>query len=114
MMYLFNYNLKVDKNIDRTLTKIFGLGVFVSSLVIKKLGFCKNLNLSLLKQDQIFKLKKLISRLNLISNNVKTLQAISFKKLLKLNLLKAIRKLKGLPVRGQRTKTNSKTSKKIR
>lgn len=47
-----------------------------------------------------------------LNNNLKQLKIINFKKLLELKFLKAFRKLKKLPIRGQRTKTNCRTAKK--
>ena len=112
-MYLYNCNLKTNKNIHLVLTYIFGIGVNISLKITKKLGFCKNLNLSLLTKNQMTKLKKGINYFSFfLSDNLKKFKIINFKNSIKLSLLKSIRRLKNLPVRGQRSKTNSKTAKK--
>jgi small subunit ribosomal protein S13 len=112
-MYLLNYNLQIDKKIYIELKKIFGLGLVVSLKITKKLGFCKNTSFKLLTKNQVLKFKKVMSFFSFfLSDNLKKFQMMNFKRVLRLNLLKAVRKLKGLPVRGQRTKTNSKTAKK--
>jgi small subunit ribosomal protein S13 len=112
-MYFFNYNLNTNKNLDMSLIKIFGLGIKKSKKIIKKLGFSHNICLKDLSKLQLFNLMKIINCLIYnLGDNLKKLQTINFEKILKLKLIKAFRKLKGLPIRGQRTQTNAKTSKK--
>lgn len=113
-MYLVNSTLKTNKNIYSSLTGVFGVGFKISRHLVKKLGFCKNLKFYLLSDKQLFKLKKTINLfIFFLANNLKKILTINFKKALKLKLIKAIRKLNGLPIRGQRTKTNARTAKRV-
>lgn len=80
----------------------------------KKLGFSINYKLSKLTDDQIFKLIKLVETSNLVINNyLKKSKILLAKKLVQIKTYRGIRKLRGLPVRGQRTHTNAKTCRKI-
>jgi small subunit ribosomal protein S13 len=69
----------------------------------------------MLTPDQSLKLIKFIENLNLlINNNLKKSNIMLAKKLVQIKAYKGIRKLRGLPVRGQRTHTNAKTASKLR
>jgi small subunit ribosomal protein S13 len=82
-------------------------------LVCKKLGFSKNFKTSELSSDQISKLVKIIEKSDLIvTNKLRKLQAFSLRNLVDIKSYKGLRRLNGLPVRGQRTHTNSKTAKR--
>lgn len=111
-MYLFDLNLNDNKNIFLVIKTILGIGKFVSDKITKKLGFSKNLYLKMLSKKQLFKFTKIINSLLFLTNNLKKMEIINFKKMLQLKNIKAFRKLNGLPIRGQRTQTNSKTAKK--
>ena len=83
-------------------------------LVCKKLGLAYNCKLNKLTPDQIVNLIKFIENSNLlITNNLKKSKILIAKKLVQIKAYKGIRKLRGLPVRGQRTHTNGKTASKF-
>lgn len=110
-MYLYDSKLPVNKNFVISLQAVFGLGKNNSIKLCKKLGFC--FNLKTLSKPQIFRLNKTLTKLNFIfANELKKFQIKIFKQKLDIKLLKSFRKLKGLPIRGQRTHTNAKTAKK--
>lgn len=114
MVYILETELLENKSIYFSLTKIFGINRYQSFLICKKLGLSYNCKLSILTQDQIIKLIKFIENLNLLINtNLKKSHIIIAKKLVQIKTYKGIRKLRGLPVRGQRTHTNAKTASKI-
>ena len=112
-MYLFGSKLLTNKFINLALSLIFGLGKSVSTLIIKKAGFCLNLKIKNLLKNQIYKLIRIAQNLNIFfSHNFKKFKYLIFKKFFKLKLIKNFRKKNGLPVRGQRTHTNAKTIRK--
>jgi len=115
MIYILETKLLENKSVYFSLTKIFGIGRFNSFLICKKLGLSYNCRLSKLTPDQILKLIKFIENLSLLINsNLKKSKIILAKKLVQIKAYKGIRKLRGLPVRGQRTHTNAKTASKFR
>ena len=84
-------------------------------LICKKLGLSTNSKLSILTSDQIIKLVKSIENSHLLINsNLKKSRIIVAKKLLQIKTYKGIRKLRSLPIRGQRTHTNANTASKFR
>lgn len=113
MVYLFESELPENKPIFLSLTHIYGFGKLSSEFVCKKLGFSKNLKLKNLSKEQISKLVKTIESLNKeLASDLKKSKKFSLKKLIAIKSYKGLRKIKGLPIRGQRTHTNAKTSKK--
>lgn len=115
MIYILETKLLENKSVYFSLAKIFGVGQFQSFLICKKLGLSYNCKLSNLTSDQIIKLIKFIENLNLlITNNLKKSKIILAKNLVHIKAYRGIRRLRGLPIRGQRTHTNAKTASRCR
>ena len=115
MIYILETNLLESKSVYFSLTDTFGIGQFQSFLICKKLGLSRNCKLSQLTPDQILKLIKFIENLNLsINSNLKKEKIILAKRLIQIKAYRGIRRLRGLPIRGQRTHTNAKTASKFR
>jgi small subunit ribosomal protein S13 len=115
MIYILETELLENKPIFFSLTRIFGIGHLQSFTICKKLGLSSNCKLSTLKPDQIVKLIKFIENSNLLINSsLKKSKIMLAKNLVQIKAYKGIRRLRGLPIRGQRTHTNAKTAYKIR
>lgn len=115
MVYLFESEFPENKSISFAITQIFGIGKFQAFSICKKLGFSKNLKVKNLSKEQIQKLVSTIETSNLILiGDLKKLKSLKFKKLLSMKSYKGLRLKQGLPVRGQRTHTNARTSRKRR
>ena len=115
MIYIFETEILNNKPLIFSLQKIYGLGKKNSSLICKQLGFSNNLKTSELSNYQVSKLVKIIEKSDLIiTNELRKLQAFSLRNLIDIKSYKGLRRLNGLPVRGQRTHTNSRTSKRQR
>ena len=113
MIYIFETELVLKKSVLFSLQKIYGIGYKQSLKICKLLGFSKNLKLHNLTNDQKKKLIKIIETSNLIiTTELKKQKSFSLKELVNLKTYRGIRRIKGLPVRGQRTHTNSKTAKR--
>lgn len=115
MIYIFETEILNNKPLYFSLQKIYGIGKKQSGLICKHLGFSYNLKTSNLSNDQILKLTKWIEKSQLVlTNELKKFQSLSLRILIDIKSYKGLRRLKGLPVRGQRTHTNGKTAKKIK
>ena len=115
MIYISETDLAENKSIYFSLTKIFGINKFNSFLICKKVGLTPNLKVYQLTSDQVLKLIKCIEKSNLIiSTNLKKSKIMLAKKLIQIKAYKGIRRLRGYPIRGQRTHTNAKTAAKLR
>lgn len=115
MVYLLESELAKNKSVLFALKKIFGVGFKTSNIIIKKMGLSLNFKIKHLSKDQTLKLISLLENSSLkLGNDLKKLKMINKKNLLSIKSYRGIRAYKGLPVRGQRTHTNAKTSKKIK
>lgn len=115
MVYLLESKLPEHSSIHFALTKIYGLNKSTSVLICKKLGFSTNFKVETLSKDQINDIIKILDSSELfLTQDLKKLRLSAFKVGVFIQSYKGKRKMKGLPVRGQRTHTNAKTAKKKR
>lgn len=113
MLYIFETDISNNKNLLVSLQKIYGINKKTSLKLLKTLGIAKNLKTADLSNDQVSQLVKLIENSNfLVTNELKKSQSVALRNLIEIKSIKALRRLKGLPVRGQRTHTNSRSAKK--
>ena len=115
-MYILDTQLKDNKIMNLCLKCFFGIGLNSSSKICRKLGLSKNIKGEQLSTKHFSKLNTLLnSEFKLkVSNELKKLEAFRLQKLISIKCYRGLRRIKGLPVRGQRTHTNAKTAKKHR
>jgi len=114
-MFIFESEIPENKSIAIALSYIYGLGLQNSVFICKKLGFSPNLRVKNLTKKQIYKIITAIELSDIvISIDLRKSRSLINKKLLDIKSYKGLRKLQGLPVRGQRTHTNAKSSRKFR
>jgi len=115
MLYLLETKLPENKSVFFALTNIYGINKPTAFLICKKLGFSINFKTKDLTQEHVLEILQLIDSLNLtLNNDLKKLRSLAFKNLTSIKSYRGLRRVRGLPVRGQRTHTNAKSSKKIR
>jgi len=113
MIYIFETKLLEIKSVFYALNSIYGIGKKQSFKICTKLGFSVNLKVKQLSKEQIKQLIRVIDSSNyIINNDLKKLNSLIVKNLVNLKSYRGLRKIKGLPVRGQRTHTNAQTVKK--
>jgi len=113
MLYLLETNLPENKSVVFTLTKVYGIGRNTAFLICKKLGFSINLKIKDLTQEQIAEILQLIDSSDLLLNNeLKKYKSMTLKNLIIIKSYRGLRRVQGLPVRGQRTHTNAKSARK--
>lgn len=113
MLYLLETKLPENKSVHFALTNVYGIGQNTAHFICKKLGFSINLKIKDLTQEQIVEILQLIDSSNLTLNNeLKKFKSLTLKKLVSIKSYKGLRRVRGLPVRGQRTHTNAKSSRK--
>ena len=115
MLYLLETNLPENKSVLFALTYIYGIGNSTASRICKKLGFSTNLKIKDLTQDQTLEILQIIDSMDLVLNNeLKKLRSLTLKNLIQIKSYRGLRRVRGLPVRGQRTHTNAKSARKGR
>ena len=114
MIRILGINLLKNKKIYIALTDIYGIGISKSLEILKKLNIYENLKVSELNKENISCLRDLLeSGIYKIEGDLKRFNSLNIKRLININSFRGKRHIKGLPCRGQRTKTNSRTSRKI-
>lgn len=115
MLYFLETKLPEHKSVCFALINVHGIGKSTALIICKKLGFSVNLKIKDLTQEQIVEMLQLIDSLNLYLNNeLKKLKSLTLKNLVSIKSYKGLRRVRGLPVRGQRTHTNAKSARKHR
>ena len=115
MLYLLETKLPENKSVFFALTNVYGIGKKTAFFICKKLGFSINLKTKNLTQEQIEELLQLVDSMNLTLNNeLKKLRSLALKNLIDIKSYKGLRRVRGLPVRGQRTHTNAKSARKTK
>lgn len=115
MLYVLETKLPENKSVVFALTKVYGIGEKTAYSICKKLGFSINLKTKDLTQEQVEEIIQLVDSLNLTLNNeLKKLRSLNLKTLISIKSYRGLRRVRGLPVRGQRTHTNAKSSRKNR
>jgi small subunit ribosomal protein S13 len=113
MIYFLNKNLNINNKLKLELKKIYGLNNNNILKIFNFLGLNSTIQTKKLKKIIFIKIKEKILKTYIIESKLK--KNIFELNLFNLNIktIKSLRKLKGLPVNGQRTKTNAKTTKKL-
>lgn len=111
MARIAGVDLPRDKRIEAALPYIYGIGPTRARDILKKTGINPDVRVKALTEDQIDMLKKLIDRDYRVEGDLRREVSQNIKRLMDIGCYRGIRHRKGLPVRGQRTRTNSRTRK---
>jgi len=119
MARIAGIDLPKNKRVEIGLTYIFGIGRSTAVKIIKKTGVNPDTRVKDLTDDEVSKLTAEITRLGelsgverrLVEGDLRREVALNIKRLIEINCYRGTRHRKGLPVRGQRTKTNARTRK---
>jgi small subunit ribosomal protein S13 len=115
MVYILETEILENKPIIFSLGSIYGIGSAQSRMLCRKLGFSENLTLSNLTKEQLSMLVKVIQESGLIlTTDLKKLQLKLLQQKVEIKSYKGLRRIRGLPVRGQRTRTNARNAKCFR
>lgn len=98
-----------DKRIIIALTYIFGIGKSLSSKILSQTSIDENKRTRELTKDEINKLREIIERDYKVEGELKREIVYNIKRLKEIGSYRGTRHAKGLPCRGQRTRTNSRT-----
>jgi len=111
MARIFGIDLPKDKRVEVGLTYIYGIGQKTASKIIKETGINPDTRVRDLTEDEVAKLRDYIDKNCVVEGDLRREVALNIKRLIEINCYRGIRHRKGLPVRGQRTKTNARTRK---
>lgn len=112
MARIAGVDLPRNKRVEIGLTYIFGIGRPTSQRILTEAGIDFNTRINDLTEEQIAKIRELIDTNNIIvEGDLRREIALNIKRLMEIGCYRGIRHRRGLPVRGQKTKTNARTRK---
>ena len=100
-----------DKRVEISLTYIYGIGRNIAKEVLRKAKINPDTRVRNLTEEEAAKINEIISREYKVEGEVRTSVAMNIKRLMDIGSYRGIRHRKGLPLRGQQTRTNARTRK---
>ena len=100
-----------NKRVEIALTYIYGIGRKSANDILAKTGINPDTRAKDLTEDEVAKLRDVIEQSYTVEGDLRRDVAMNIKRMVEINCYRGIRHRKGLPVRGQRTKTNARTRK---
>lgn len=100
-----------DKRIEIALTYIYGIGRVLSNRIVTEAGIDPNKRTHALTDEEIAKIRDILERNYKVEGDLRKEVSISIKRLMDIGCYRGLRHRRGLPVRGQRTRTNARTRK---
>ena len=111
MARIAGVDIPKQKRVEIALTYIYGIGRKSANDILVKTGIDPDTRSKDLTEEQIAKLRDEIENNYVVEGDLRRDVALNIKRLVEINCYRGIRHRKGLPVRGQRTKTNARTRK---
>jgi len=111
MARIAGVDLPREKRIEIALTYIFGLGLTTSKEVLQKTGVNPDTRVRDLTEDEITRLREVIDRDYKVEGDLRREETTNIKRLIDIGSYRGLRHRRGLPVNGQRTRTNARTRK---
>jgi small subunit ribosomal protein S13 len=100
-----------NKRLEVSLTYIYGVGRKLSCEIIEKLGLDPNMKASALGEDQVAQINAILQSEYVVEGDLRRQIQNNIKRLISIHSYRGLRHRLGLPVRGQRTRTNARTRK---
>jgi small subunit ribosomal protein S13 len=111
MARIAGINIPLNKRVEIGLTYIYGLGRPTSNEILAQLGIEPERKVRDLTDDEVAKLRDLIDRDYMVEGDLRRERSQNIKRLMEIGCYRGLRHRRGLPVRGQNTKTNARTRK---
>ncbi|HIU51685.1 MAG TPA: 30S ribosomal protein S13 [Candidatus Merdicola faecigallinarum] len=112
MARISGVDLPREKRVEIGLTYIYGIGLSTSQKLLKQAGVDLDTRVKDLTEDQVQAIRKAIEENHLLlEGDLRREVALNIKRLTEIGCYRGLRHRRGLPVRGQRTKTNARTRK---
>jgi small subunit ribosomal protein S13 len=111
MARIAGVDLPRDKRIEIGLTYIFGIGRTTANDILAKAGVDPNIRVRDLSEEDAGKIRKIIDSDYSVEGDLRRDVSLNIKRLMEIGCYRGIRHRRGLPVRGQNTKTNARTRK---
>jgi len=111
MARIAGVNIPLNKRVEIGLTYIYGVGRSQSNVLLKKVGVNPDTYVKDLTDDEVIKLRDAIDTDLTVEGDLRRERSQNVKRLMEIGAYRGLRHRRGLPVNGQRTKTNGRTRK---
>ncbi|NDD57811.1 MAG: 30S ribosomal protein S13 [Chlamydiae bacterium] len=111
MPRIIGIDIPDNKRLEISLTYIYGVGRKLSNDIIEKLGLDKNMKAHSLSEDDIARINSVLTSEYAVEGDLRRQIQNNIKRLISIHSYRGMRHRLGLPVRGQRTRTNARTRK---
>ena len=111
MARLAGVDLPREKRVEIGLTYIYGIGLATSKAILAKAGVNPDTRVKDLSEDELGAIRKIIDSEYVVEGDLRRDVSLNIKRLMEIGCYRGIRHRRGLPVRGQNTKNNSRTRK---
>jgi len=109
MARIAGVDLPRDKRIEIGLTAIFGVGRSTAATILERTGISPATRVRDLSDSEVSRLRQVLERDHKVEGALRTETAMNIKRLMDIGCYRGVRHRRGLPVRGQRTRTNART-----
>ena len=111
MARIAGVDLPREKRCEIGLTYIFGIGRSSANRILKDANVSADTKIKDLTDDEVGRIREVIDKTQKVEGELRSEVALNIKRLVEIGCYRGIRHRRGLPVRGQRTKTNARTRK---
>jgi small subunit ribosomal protein S13 len=111
MARIAGVDLPRDKRVEIALQYIFGIGQTTAKKILAATGVSAQTRVRDLTEDEVSKLRETIDKSVKVEGDLRREISLNIKRLIEIGCYRGVRHRRGLPVRGQRTKTNARTRK---
>jgi small subunit ribosomal protein S13 len=111
MARIAGVDLPNDKRVEIGLTYIYGIGRTSARAILEQAGINPDTRVKDLTEDEAGKIRKIIDNDYMVEGDLRREVSMNIKRLMEIGSYRGIRHRRGLPVRGQKTKTNARTRK---
>ena len=111
MARIAGVDLPKEKRVEIGLTYIYGIGLSTSQKILAITGINPDTRIKDLTEDEVNEIRNYVNKNLMVEGDLRRDVALNIKRLVEIGCYRGIRHRKGLPVRGQKTKTNARTRK---
>jgi small subunit ribosomal protein S13 len=111
MARISGINIPLNKRVEIGLTYIYGIGPSLSRDVLDRAGVSRNTYVRDLTDDEVLRIRQIVDGDLTVEGDLRRERSQDIKRLMEIGCYRGLRHRRGLPVRGQRTKTNARTRK---
>ena len=111
MARIAGVNVPLNKRVEVGLTYVYGIGRSTSNQILAEAGVSPDTYVRDLTEDEVTKIRDLVDRDLTVEGDLRRERSQNVKRLMEIGCYRGLRHRRGMPVRGQRTKTNARTRK---